>query len=742
MVKQGHRWTFFRAGGFDQVKLESGADLEHLDELDLKLWVALACPSHHLELDTRTLSLVDSDKDGRVRVPELIAAVKFAVANLKNPDDLLKGKASLPLDAIDDSTPEGKILLASARQILQHLGKASEEALSCDDFSDTAKIFADTAFNGDGVITELSSDEEDVRALLLEIMDTIGSVPDRSGKPGVSAEQVNAFFEEVQAFADWSAKGSASADTVYPLGFDKTSAAANAVAAVRAKVNDFFGRCRLAAFDPRAAQLLNRKEEEYLEVASRDLSLSADEVAIFPLAQVAAERPLPLLRSVNPAHAAALAKLRDDAITPFLGAREQLSEKDWLALVEKLAAHDAWLAEKPKLRIEKLGRERTLAIHGSSSKQTLDELVAKDKALEAESASIDQVERLVRYYRDLFVLCENFVNFRDFYDGDEPAIFQCGTLYIDQRACRLCLPVEDAAKHATLAGLAGAYLAYVDCVHKATNEKMQIVAAFTDGDSDNLMVGRNGIFYDRKGRDWDATISKIVDNPISLRQAFWAPYKKFVRLIEEQVAKRAAAADSESHSKLGEAASATANVGATNVVSAKPAEPAKVDVGAVAALGVAVGAIGTFVTAFIGYAAGVFKLGPLAVIAAIIGLLLLISTPSLVLAFIKLRKRNLAPILDANGWAVNGHARINVPFGATLTSVAKLPAGSRRESIDLYAEKGLPWKRWAFLALVAYLAYCWYSGSFNRFLPEGARPEHVLGRFAPEAPPPAKTPKP
>jgi len=31
------------------------------------------------------------------------------------------------------------------------------------------------------------------------------------------------------------------------------------------------------------------------------------------------------------------------------------------------------------------------------------------------------------------------------------------------------------------------------------------------------MVGRNGVFYDRKGRDYDATITKIVASPISLR---------------------------------------------------------------------------------------------------------------------------------------------------------------------------------------------------------------------------------
>ncbi len=101
-----------------------------------------------------------------------------------------------------------------------------------------------------------------------------------------------------------------------------------------------------------------------------------------------------------------------------------------------------------------------------------------------------------------------------------------------------------------MAGLAGAYLAYCDCVRKGTGEKLSIVAIFSQGDDDNLMVGRNGVFYDRKGRDYDATISKILSNPISLRQAFWSPYKKLVRIIDEQVAKRAAAADADVNTKL------------------------------------------------------------------------------------------------------------------------------------------------------------------------------------------------
>ena len=365
-------------------------------------------------------------------------------------------------------------------------------------------------------------------------------------------------------------------------------------------------------------------------------------------------------------------------------------------------------------------------ILASDAKDALTDLVARDAALEAEAADIENVERLVRYHRDLARLCTNFVNFKDFYGGG-PAVFQCGTLYLDQRSCRLCLKVDDVAKHAAMAGLAGAYLAYVDCARKGTGEKMTVVAAFTAGDSDNLMVGRNGVFYDRRGQDWDATITKIVDNPISItRQAFWSPYKKFMRLLEEQVAKRATAADAESSALLASTAATTANVDKT-----KPPEAKKIDVGTVAALGVAVGAIGTFVTALIGYATGVFKLGPLAVVGAIVGIMCLISLPSVVMAFLKLRKRNLGPILDANGWAVNAKARLNIPFGATLTSVAKLPPGSRRDVHDPYAEKGFPWKRIVFGMLVLLGVWKWYIGALDRFLPPAARSTAVLGASAP-----------
>ena len=135
-VKQ---WRFFRAGGFDQVKLETGADLMALDQLDLKLWVALACPTTGLEFDKATLALIDTDKDGRVRAPELIAAVKWAGALLKNPDDLLKGSPTLRVAAVNDASADGKLIATFARQVLS---KSESADITVEEAAAAAQVFA------------------------------------------------------------------------------------------------------------------------------------------------------------------------------------------------------------------------------------------------------------------------------------------------------------------------------------------------------------------------------------------------------------------------------------------------------------------------------------------------------------------------------------------------------------------------------------------------------------------------
>ncbi len=710
-----HKWKFARTGGVNQVVFRNGADIAHLDELDQKLWMALGMPTRGIEFDPRTADLLDADGDGRIRPPEVLAAVRWAREAFVNLDDVLKGGDSVAISAIKD--PD---LQAGARRILANLGKPDATVITMADVTNQEQIFVNTRFNGDGVVPVEAAADEPTRQALADIIATLGPVTDRSGQPGVNQANLDAFFSQAEALVAW-ADQAAGKPEIAPLGLEATTAAVEAMKAVQGKITDYFARCRLAAFDPRAQAALNREESEYIAMAAKDLTITSQEIAVFPLARIEAGKPLPLAEGLNPAWTEAMAVFVARVVTPLLGAgKTALTEAEWTALRAKLQPNEIWQAGKPATALESLGLARVRELLAGPARENIARLIQEDAALEKENAQLAAVEKLVRFQRDLKELLTNYVNFSDFY-GRTWAVFQAGTLYLDARACNLCLEVTDAGRHAALAGLSGAFLAYCD-ISRPGGEKKSIVAVFTDGDSDNLMVGRNGVFYDRSGRDWDATITKIISNPISVREAFWLPYKKLIRFIEEQVAKRAQAASEATTAKMSETAENVANIDKT-VTAPKPAEPPrKLDLGSIALIGTAIGGVSALVGGFL---QSIFGLGiwlPLGVV----GVVLLISGPSMLLAWLKLRQRNLGPILDANGWAINTRAVMNVPFGAALTEMAVLPPGAERSLVDPYAERKRPWRTYVIVAAILVLSYMWWIGRLDPYLPEIARKANVF----------------
>jgi len=727
---QKHRWRFFSASGFEQIRLDRGEDLLALDQLDQKLWVALACPIDTLEFDHKTLELIDLDKDGRIRAPELISALKWTGSLLKTPDTLLKGSPTLPLAAIDAGSDEGKRLLASAKQILKNLGKKDKTEITIDDTTDTAKIFAETKFNGDGIVPVSSTDERDLQKAIEEIIGIMGAEKDRCGKDGINQEKLDKFFVEAEAFAAWWDAAEKDAANVRPLG-EGTAAAAEAFRAVKAKIDDYFTRGKLVAFDERAGAPLNRDPAEYAALASRLLRENLDEVAAFPLSKIEANKPLPLGEGLNPAWSAAMKKLQGEVIAPLLGERTALASGEWDAISTKFAAFEAWHAAKLGAPVEPLGLPRIRAMLDGDYKGKISALIARDKALEPEANAIASVDKLIRFHRDLYRLVNNFVSFRDFY-ARKKATFQAGTLYLDGRSCDLCIKVADAAAHATLATLSGICIAYCDVQRKGTSEKMTIAAAFTGGDSDALMIGRNGVFYDRKGNDWDATIIKIIEHPISVRQAFWMPYKRIGKLVGQQIERFAASRDKEVNDKTTANVADTSEVveaGAPDDKSASNFDIAKF-AGVFAAIGLALGAIGG---ALATVGSGLVSLRWWQIPLVMLGVMLLVSGPSMLIAYLKLRRRNIGPMLDAAGWAVNARAKINIPFGASLTQVAKLPADAERSFDDPFEDKKRTWVSYVVLiGLIAGGIHLWRSGRLAAWL-DAARTPAPADSAAPPA---------
>ena len=720
-----HIWNFSRVGGVNRVNFESGKDLIHLKNLDQKLWTALSCPVYGLEFDYRTLELIDTDNDGRIRAPEVVEAVNWLTSLIKNPDELLEVNNYLKLSSINDGTEEGKNLLRSAKQILKNLGKPDADRLTVEDTSDIVKIFKGSKFNGDGIITEDSADSEGIKKLIIEIITCQGSLTDRNGKEGISLQQIKDYYQACQEYSDWYAAAEANPEKILPFGED-TQKALDSYNAVKEKLEDYFLRIRLSQFDPGSSGILNSLKSRYELISDKDLSANIQSIALFPLSGIG-QGDLSLVKGLNPAWEKPVQAFKEIVVNALFPGKENLNEDDLNTIRKTFEDYIEWQAGKKGISVEKIGIERIREINGGNTISDLASLIDEENAHESNANNIILVDKLARYHRDLFKLLRNYVTFYDFYSPDENAIFQAGKLYFDQRCCDLCMIVRDMGKHNVLSRSSGLCLIYCECTSREGNEKMIIVAALTDGDFNNIDIGRNGLFYDRKGNDWDATIIKVIDNPISIRQAFWSPYRKVSKFINSQIERFAAAKEKEVDSAAAagvEKASARIETGFKESGQSSAASSKKTEqsqpfdigkfVGIFAAISLALGAIGSALTSiFTGFLSLSWWKMPL----AFLGVIIVISGPAMIIAWLKLRKRNLAPLLDANGWAVNARVTINIPFGGTLTQLAKLPENSKLNLADPFAKKRNPWIPLLIIILIIIIAgyLLWNFGLLSKW---------------------------
>ena len=674
-----YKWEFDNIGGSSRVRISKGEDIRHLAELDPKMWTVLSCPVQGLEIDDKSLAYIDSDSDGRIRVNDIIATAEWITDAIKNPDLILEGKDSIDIEQFADSDT-GRKLYDSAKQVLSGLSKEGR-VVSISDTADSAAIFAQTRFNGDGVITESSADDADEKAAIAAAVASFGGVPDRSGSQGVNAAIIEDFYKALGEYVAWH-------EAAVPAPFaEATDAAIDAYNSLDAKVKDFFMRSRLAAFSPDSTAALDVQTSRIEAISAENLTGKTDDIASYPLARVTGKPVIDLSEPVNPAWASQF-----DTLRPLFKGKKAITESDWAEIGAQFAAYSAWKGAKAGAAVEALGLDAVKDFIAKDKKEALLSLVAQDAALAEEAANIEMVDKFLHIFRDFYRLLRNFVTFNDFYNKDKrvSAIFQSGRLIIDQRECRFCMKVTDMAKHNASAAASGMFLVYCDCTTKTSPAKLNIVAAVTVGEIGDLVAGKNAVYYDNAGVEWDAVITKVVDNPISVAQAFWSPYRRMAKAVEDLINKNAAAKDAkimaDATAKINAAPTAVPATADPKAAPAPPFDIAKF-AGIFAAIGMALGMIGS---ALVSIFKGLNALPWWKLILVFVAIMLVISGPAMVLAWLKLRRRNIAPLLNANGWAVNASSKISIPFGETLTDVARYP---RMNLKDPYKKDLATWQK-------------------------------------------------
>lgn len=714
MNAEKRTWSFSRIGGVDQVVLKEGRDIEGLSSLDPKLWAVLAMPSRQPAVH-RALEYLDTDKDGKIRIPDILRTVDELNLEFSSLDMLFEESDRIEARQLRDSA-----LRKAVAAVNERTGKAAGQAAADRAGIESAvvdlqlvmeamKAFSALPFNGDGIVVpasaDVDADEPATKSFILALVAAGYSHADAGGEAGVDESDLARFLADLESWKAWAKDGEA-----FEHSFASPAQAERAVALyseLAPVIDDYFRRCRIFAMsrNPQASA-----EIESLIASTLSSNLVADPSLLerLPLALPEVSCSLHLDHPLHPCHASEVREL----FVLLRGGEtiDVVSPEEWDEFRAGLESRVAWQARKPADALQNLAADFTSGRFGPEPIERVRALVVRDLSMAEEAKALSRLEILLNLKRDFLKILLNFVNLDDFYIRKK-GLFRSGRLFLDGREMTLCLDVNNPGSHATMAGLSSMYLVYCDLSRKGSPSH-SMVAALTAGDSGAIFPGRNGIFIDSEGRDWDAVVTKLVVQPISMREAFFSPYRWLVKTIEELAMKRAANAEAANTDKLKGVAQTAAMTGSP---AAKPEQvlPKKMDVGTVAAIGVALGSIGAMVTGILGIFVGMGVWMPLGVA----GIFVLISGPSMILAWMKLRKRNLGPLLNAEGWAINGRLKINVPFGATLSSLAALPPGAARKIEDPFAKKRRPWWPVAVIVVLATCVVAYFAGWLAPLLP-------------------------
>ncbi len=677
---------FRNFGGIHQFMVSDEADLARIDELDPARWAATSAPLHDLHCDEAFLRYIDPATTGRVRVSQLIDARDWLFARLAQRDVLRKPVEAIAVAALD-TKGAGADLRAAAERINREQKLPDAKTIALADVRAFQAASLKLLANGDGVVPPEVVPDEGAKALLTDIVAVLGGTGDRGGSMGVDGDHLGRFFAQGQAWLDWRAQ----AATAKPWG-DDTGAAHALVRELDPKLEAYFLHCELLRQENPSPESLRLTSDDL-----RALRLKASgELEQFlqgaPLAAPVADGALALNGAINDLYRDRFEALRDTVIRRALGGDvASLTRADWRTVKGTFDGFAAWDGARPAEPFEKLGDDTVKAHLASGLRAKVEEYIALDLAASAEIAQLDDLEKLLLFVRWLVELVNNFVNFSAVYLPRATALVEAGSLVIDGRRLDFCLKVADRGAHKAVAALSNIYLVYVEVLEKEGGAVVaQLMAPVTGGESGRLRVGKRGLFIDLDGKQFDAVVTEIVDNPISVKQATFAPFRRVAAMISSKIEQYVASARSSQESAMtarAEAgvagAQARVDAGAAQMTAPPPpppAAPASEPLNPNSLIlggGMALAGIGAVLAGLFGV------ISSLKGWLAILGVVLVVLGISALLGWMKLRSRDMALLFEASGWAVNVRMTITRPIARLFAFVPDLPAGSVLDRKDM-----------------------------------------------------------
>ena len=658
------RFAFENYGGTYQLRLRTAEDLAALEELDEPFWMATSAPVDQFTCDPVLLQRLDRNGTGRIQSTEVREAARWLLDSLRDRRGVDARTDALDLAALDAAHDEGRRLHDTAKRVLQNLGQSESAHLTLDQVRDRQAILAQGAQNGDGVIPPESVADADLKAFVEDIMAALGSVPDLSGASGVDRGLLDKFIDNAKALLAWYEQ--ADGEGVMTFGAE-TGACYALFKRLEPVLDAYFRQCQVVAFNETLGRAL--EQTPCADVTCQSETQASEYLAQAPLARPRTDRVLSLNEGLNPFYADALAELADTAIAPLLADRftgAELNPEQWAAAKQGFAAYETWLGSKRGEEVEALGFEKLHAYLDSDVAERLGALIEADCAAGEELEAVHDLEYLILLQRWFLDVCNNFVSFPYLYHPDRRAMFETGRLVMGGRVFNLNLRVADVNAHSALAARSGIYLLYSEVTGVTQAQPYFVVTPVTDGPIADLAVGKRGVLFDLSGQEWDTRVIKVVENPVNLGEAMVAPFKRLAALIASTAERITAGTEQQLQTQITQAttsleagikegiAAPAATAAPAEPVQPAPAAPQARSGGGLRDLmlagSVMVAALGT---SFAFIAKTFSEMGLWDVLAAVGVGLAIILVPTTLIAYVKLRRRNLSAVLEGSGWTIN-----------------------------------------------------------------------------------------
>lgn len=714
--------VFRRYGGSLQVTIDDFAGLVAALDVAEPLWVATACPMTGLSCDPKLLTFLDTDKNERIRIDELKSAVRWTAEMLDKRDGCDQASDTLVLDHLSE---KAATLRKTAEMILKVLGVKKKQSISLAQIRESDAALRAAGINGDGIVAPETAPDEELQKVMRTIMATAAPLKNRADKEGVSKEMIAAFREgKAKGLARLDAReatlvwGEASLDRAKTL---RTAAP---------RLDEYFVQCRIVAAQPEAAsQLKLGADRVAAALGDRDALVRA--AVALPIAPPNPEGTLRFSEMYRGAYAEFIEAFRKEVLVPALGERDHVTEAEFRDLAAKAGAIFAYYDAAETDKVVALGD--ALRDIDDEKLDAIEALADADLAEKEKLDAIAPLEQLVLYQRWILAFANNFISMPDLYNMKKRALFERGDLVLAGRLFTLAVLVPDRAAHAAAAAEGTMFLAYVKV--EAPNESFEVAVPVTYGNSVGIVPGKRGVFRDTNGKEYDAIVTQIIKQPVSLWEAATAPFSKIAKFISTKLQALGESGDKSMDTAVASAdKAAPAAPVAPPAPGAAPAPAASPLGGTIAAGGVALAAIGSAVAVIMNQ---LRALSALDILRATIAITILIMAPSALLGWLKLRRRNLAIVLEGAGWALNDRLLLTRRLGRLFTRRPPRPAGSTVDRSDLVPslerdedEEGMSgWVILLIVVLIAALAYTFREPLI-----------HYLKLLLPQAPAPAPAP--